>query len=189
MDQEQFDKYQIFTEQTIFDLSQRVTELENKLNIITNLLEISRYINQYIKDPNLFLIINDMIMGVFGAKYSSLYIKNNDNWEAVEQSTEYSFEDEQIKLILDHHEDGFIINSDTPIYDRQEEDEKVYSCLGVPIQVDNRMLGFIIVQHKEKNFFSLEHSMFLSSVGNHIGVAIENNILYRQIKESLVSNN
>ena len=71
MDSEKFEKYQRFTEQTIFDLSQQITELEQKLNVFTNLLEISNYINQYIKSQNLFPLINDMLIGVFGAKYST----------------------------------------------------------------------------------------------------------------------
>lgn len=34
MDSEKFEKYQRFTEQTIFDLSQQITELEQKLNVL-----------------------------------------------------------------------------------------------------------------------------------------------------------
>ena len=74
MKSEEFEKYQHFTEQTIFELSQQVITLEKKLNMFTNLLEISKYINQYIKDPNLFPLINDMLIGVFGAKFSNIYI-------------------------------------------------------------------------------------------------------------------
>ncbi|MDD3174166.1 MAG: GAF domain-containing protein [Herbinix sp.] len=185
MDQEQFDNYQHFTEKTIYDLSQKVIVLENKLNIITNLLEISKFINQYIKDPNLFGLINDMIIGVFGAKYSIIYEKISDSWEIVARSAFYSYLEEEKKLIIDHQEAEFIINSDTPIYGNQKEEDNVYSCLGVPIKVDNQILGFIIIQHKEKNYFSSDHLMFLSSIGNHIGVAIENNLLYKQIKEQL----
>ncbi len=185
MNPEQFEKYQLFTEKTIHNLSQQVTLLENKLNMFTNLLEISRYINQYIKDPNLFPLINDMLIGVFGAKYSTIYIKLNDEYfEAGAQSVYYSFIEAEKELIVDHKEEEFIINSDTPIYASKSEDESIYSCLGVPVKVDNRLLGFILIQHKEKNYFTKEHATFLSSIGNHIGVAIENNILYKQIKDS-----
>lgn len=187
MDQEQFDKYQHFTEKTIFDLSQRVTELENKLNIITNLLEISKFINQYIKDSNLFPLINDMIIGVFGAKYSSIFSKVNNTWEAVAQTSSYSNSEEEKLLISKYQEEEFILNSDSPIYKNKKEEDNAYSCLGVPIKVDNKILGFIIIQHKEKNYFTKDHLMFLSSIGNHIGVAIENNLLYQQLKNN--SNN
>lgn len=185
MNNESFEKYQIFTEQTIFDLSQQVMLLEKKLNVFTNLLEISKYINQYIKDQNLFPLINDMLIGVFGAKYSTIYIKLDEEYiEATPQTFSFSSITEEKKLILDHDEEEFIINSNTPLYATANEDEKVFSCLGVPIKVDNRLLGFILIQHQEKDYFSKDHATFLSSLANHVGVAIENNILYNQIKES-----
>lgn len=187
MDQEQFDNYQHFTENTIYDLSNKIIELENKLNIITNLLEISKYINQYIKDPNLFPLINDMLIGVFGARYSAIYAKNNDNWAAVAQTASYSDLEEK-KLIIEHQEKEFIINSDVPIYRSQYEEDDVYSCMGVPIKVDNRIIGFIIIHHKKKDYFTKDHLMFLSSIGNHIGIAIENNLLYKQIKDGSYHN-
>lgn len=185
MNTEQFEKYQIFTENTINNLSHQITTLETKLNMLTNLLEISKYINQYIKDPNLFSIINDMLIGVFGAKYSTIYIKINDEYfEAIAQNNSYSFSETEKKFIIDNKEEEFIINSDTPIYKSKKEEERIQSCLGVPLKVDNRMLGFILIQHKEKDYFTTEHAVFLSSIGNHIGIAIENNLLYKQIKES-----
>ncbi|MDF2942549.1 MAG: sensor diguanylate cyclase [Herbinix sp.] len=185
MESEQFEKYQVFTEKTINNLSQQIIALENKLNMFTNLLEISKYINQYIKDPNLFPLINDMLIGVFGAKYSSIYIKlNSEYYEAAAQTNSgYLIEDEK-KLIQEHQEEEFIINSNTPIYEKQVDEDSIYSCVGVPVKVDNRLLGFILIQHKEKNYFTKDHAVFLSSIGNHIGVAIENNYLYKRIKES-----
>ena len=185
MDTELFEKYQIFTEKTIFDLSQEVMMLEKKLNVFTNLLEISKYINQYIKDQSLFPLINDMLIGVFGAKYSTIYIKVEQEYiETTPKTFSYSSIEEEKKLILDHNEAEFIINSNTPIYATQNDEDSVFSCLGVPIKVNNRLLGFILIQHKQKDYFSKDHATFLSSLANHVGVAIENNLLYNQIKES-----
>ena len=185
MDAEDFEKYQNFTEKTIYDLSQKVTMLEKKLNIFTNLLEISKYINQYIKNPNLFPIINDMLIGVLGAKYSTIYIKGNgEHFEAASQNFSYTSNEEEKKLIIANKEDEFIINSDLPIYETTKEEDQIYSCLGVPIKLDKRVLGFILIQHREKDYFTKDHALFLTSLGNHIGVAIENNILYNQTKES-----
>ncbi|MBH1939943.1 sensor domain-containing diguanylate cyclase [Mobilitalea sibirica] len=185
MNPEQFEKYQYFTEKTINDLSHKITLLENKLNMFTNLLEISKYINQYIKDPNLLTIINDMLIGVFGAKYSTIYIKLNDEYEEAGASKlSYTFIEAGKKLIYEHKEEKFIINSDTPIYGEDMEEESIHSSLGIPIYVENRLLGFILIQHININYFVEDHAIFLSSIGNHIGVALENNLLYRQIKDS-----
>jgi diguanylate cyclase (GGDEF)-like protein len=50
--------------------------------------------------------------------------------------------------------------------------------------VDYRLIGFILIQHKEINYFSKYQAVFLGLIGNHIGVAIENNFLYKKIKDS-----
>lgn len=182
---ENFEKYQRFTEQTIFDLSKQITELEKKLNVFTNLLEISNYINQYIKSQDLFPLINDMLIGVFGAKYSTIYIKSdNDYIEVTPKKFSYDSIEIEKQLIFKYDQEDFILNSDKPIYPTTDPCTAIYSCLGVPIKVNSGPLGFILIQHREKNYFSKDHSTFLCSLANHVGVAIENNLLYNQIRES-----
>nr|WP_302600200.1 sensor domain-containing diguanylate cyclase [uncultured Cellulosilyticum sp.] len=185
MDNNAFEKYQIFTEKTIADLSSQITILEEKLNVFTNLLEISKYINQYIKSKDLFPLINDMLIGVFGAKYSTIYIKTNNDYIPATPS-EFSFPsiESEKNLITFHHEKEFIINSKTSIYPSNLHATPVFSCLGVPITVNNETLGFIIIQHQQKAYFSAQHATFLSSLANHVGVAIENNLLYNKLKET-----
>lgn len=184
VDAETFERYQHFTEQTIAKLSNRITELESQLNIFTNLLEISQYINQYIKSQNLFPLINDMLIGVFGAKYSTIYIKSNDAYVPV---TPRHFSSDSIseekKLIYAHKEASFVLNSESPIYPVSDESKAIHSCLGVPITMNSKPLGFVMIQHQKCHFFTEQHATFLASLANHIGVAIENNILYNQIKE------
>ena len=185
IDAKDFDKYQRFTEETISSLSNKITELEEQLNVFTNLLEISQYINQYIKSSNLFPLINDMLIGVFGAKYSTIYIKSDNAYIPVtpREFSAFSIEEEK-NLIYKHDEKVFVINSEKPIYDTTEESLIIHSCLGIPIQINNITLGFVIIQHQRENYFTKQHVTFLSSLANHIGVAIENNILYNQIRES-----
>ncbi|MDF2906156.1 MAG: diguanylate cyclase with sensor [Herbinix sp.] len=185
MESNQFEKYQEFTEKTIFNLSQKVTMLEKKLDMFTNLLEISKYINQYIKDPNLFNLINDMLVGVFGAEHSTIYIRmNNDFYEAVSQNIPEDRIEVEKKLILEHNQEEFILSVDHPLYEIKNAEVGIHSSLGVPVKVENRLIGFILIQHTEKNYFSKDHAIFLSLIGNHIGVAIENNFLYKQIRDS-----
>lgn len=185
IDAKSFENYQRFTEQTISNLSNQITSLEEQLNVFTNLLEISQYINQYIKSQDLFPLINDMLIGVFGAKYSTIYIKSNTEYIPVTPS---NFSSNSISaeksLIYKYNESDFVINSNTPIYDTQNQIHAIYSCLGVPIQVNHSPLGFVIIQHQQKNYFTQQHVKFLSSLASHIGVAIENNILYNQIRDS-----
>ncbi|MDF2843687.1 MAG: diguanylate cyclase with sensor [Herbinix sp.] len=184
MNSEQFERYQEFTEKTINQLSWQVTNLEKKLDMFTNLLEISRYINQYIKDPNLFSLINDMLIGVFGAMHSSIYIKSEEEYDAVTQNVSEDISEVEKSLIHLNHNEEFILNSESSIFCDTQEAYEAHSCMGVPVKIDNRLIGYIIIQHKEINYFTKDHAVFLSLIGNHIGVAIENNFLYKQIKES-----
>lgn len=182
---ETFEQYQRLMEDTISHMSAQITDLEQKLNVFTNLLEISQYINQYIKSQDMFPLINDMLIGVFGAKYSTIFIKSDNKYIPVTPKNFSSASIEAEKaLIMANHEDKFILNSDVPIYPTSLDEEAVYSCLGVPIKINSNPLGFIIIQHQQKNYFSKQHATFLFSLANHVGVAIENNILYNQIKES-----
>ncbi|MBP3887296.1 MAG: diguanylate cyclase [Cellulosilyticum sp.] len=185
IDGETFEKYQRFTEQTIANLSNEITKLEEKLDVFTNLLEISQYINQYIKSQDLFPLINDMLIGVFGAKYCTIYIKSDADYIPVtpRQFSAASIDLEKA-LIYKYHQHHFVINSEEPIYQSMGNNQDIYSCLGVPIQINSAPLGFVIIQHQQKYYFTNQHSTFLSSLANHIGVAIENNILYNKIVES-----
>lgn len=179
-----FEKYQRLMEKTILDMSTQIATLEQKLNVFTNLLEISQYINQYIKSQDLFPLINDMLIGVFGAKYSTIYLNTNGVLTSVTPLIfSYHNIEAEKHLIIEHHKEKFIINSQTPIYHANTEEEEIYSCLGVPIKINNTLLGFILIQHQSKQYFSTQHATFLTSLANHIGVAIENNMLYNQIKE------
>lgn len=197
MNNEQFEKYQLFTENTIHKLSEQVTLMEKKLDMFSNLLEISKYINKYIKDPNLFPIINDMLIGVFGAKHSNIYIRLKDeSYEAAAGQEDSELIEAGINLILQHNEKEFVINSEKSLFNfkkrglTKENDEaslqsaKIHSCLGVPVEVDNKKIGFIVIQHNEMNYFTRDHAVFLTLIGNHIGIAIENNLLYKQIIEN-----
>ncbi len=185
MEKEKFEKYQEFTEQTIYKLSQQVMLLEKKLDMFTNMLEISKYINQYIKDPNLFPLINDMLIGVFGANNSTIYIKTDEQfYEAVAHTVPEECIEAEKKLIAKYREEGFVINSAEPVFVKNEGEEEIHSCIGVPVKIDNRLIGFLLIQHREINYFTDDHGIFLSLIGNHIGVAIENNFLYKQIRES-----
>ncbi|WP_054740353.1 GGDEF domain-containing protein [Cellulosilyticum ruminicola] len=83
-----------------------------------------------------------------------------------------------------HQEEPFIINNETPIYEAVKETPPVFSCLGVPITLKKRLLGFIIIAHEEKNYFSAQHTILLSSLASHISVSIENNLLYNKIRET-----
>ena len=69
---DEFESYKKFTNNTIETISQKNMILEKKLDSISNIVEISKYINSNISNDNLIPMINDMIIGILGVTYSSI---------------------------------------------------------------------------------------------------------------------
>lgn len=184
---EEFETYQNFAESTIQIISEKNTKLEKRLDNLTNIVEISKYINSNISDSNLISMINDMIIGISGVTYSSIYLCEFDKLvvkatNSPEVDLKLKFKDHFLQL---NEGKLFTINSKGLL----EEDlirDKIHSIIGIPINLRDKFTGYIIVEHTLCNFFSQEHINFISSIANQIAIAIENNLLYAKVKESSV---
>lgn len=185
---DEFETYQNFAENTIQVMSEKNSKLEKKLDSITNIVEISKYINSNLSDKNLITRINDMIIGILGATYSSIYILEGN--ELVIKATNHKnnqmeiYEEEYYKEIINGH--PFIINSKKCIFSSSLENNEIHSIIGVPIELRENFIGHIIVEHALNNFFGYDHIKFISSIANQIAIALENNALYNQIRENSI---
>jgi diguanylate cyclase (GGDEF)-like protein len=184
---EEFETYQNFAESTIQIISEKNTKLEKRLDNLTNIVEISKYINSNISDPSLISMINDMIIGILGVTYSSIYLFEFD--KLVVKATNSDEVDLNLKF-KDHFvelNEGklFILNS-KGVKDEDLIKDKIHSIIGIPINLRDKFTGYIIVEHTLWNFFSQEHVNFISSIANQIAIAIENSLLYAKVKESSI---
>ncbi len=182
---EEFETYQNFAEGQIQILNEKNIKLEKNLDALVNIVEISKYINSYLSDDNLIPMINDMIIGILGVKYSSIYLRENGNLmiKATNVNSKYamSIKNEYLRRI----ENGkpFILNSKESLFKNNSDREEVHSVIGVPIQIRDKFIGYILVGHTLWNFFTYDHIKFISSIANQIAIAIENSILYKEIQE------
>lgn len=186
---EEFQTYQNFAESTIQMINSKNTKLEKKLDAIINILEISEYINSNVSDDNLISIINDMIIGILGVTYSSIYIKEKNKFVIkatnIQRDNYYYFEREFYN-VLDYSK-PFVVNCKQPDFDEQKLNKKcTRSIIGVPINLREKLLGYIVVEHTLWKFFSQDHIKFISAIANQIGIALENNFLYKKVRESAV---
>lgn len=184
---EEFETYQNFAESTIQIISEKNTKLEKRLDNLTNIVEISKYINSNISDPSLISMINDMIIGILGVTYSSIYLFEFD--QLVVKATNSDMVDLNLKF-KDHFVDLkegklFILNS-KGVKDEDLIKDKIHSIIGIPINLRDKFTGYIIVEHTLWNFFSQEHINFISSIANQIAIAIENSLLYAKVKDSSI---
>ena len=185
---QEFESYQNFSEKNLQMTMEKVIKLEKSLDAMANIVEVSKYINSYLGDKNLIPMINDMILGILGVSYSSIYIQEEGALEikATNKTLEYCyyFNDERFSSF--RKEEPFIINSKSAIYMSEDTNNEIHSLIGVPIRLRDKFIGYIIVEHTLWNFFSDEHIKFINSIANQIAIALENNFLYNKVRESAI---
>lgn len=184
---QEFSTYQNFAEKQIQIMSEKNTELEKKLDVLANVVEISKYINSNISDDNLIPMINDMIIGILGVTYSTIYLKE-PNGDLIVRACNikvpnYNIISNEIFSLVGSKE-PIVINSREPMFNEFKNKLNIHSTIGVPITLRDKFRGYIVVEHTLFDFFGHGHIKFISAIANQIGIAIENNILYKKVKEA-----
>lgn len=182
---EEFETYQNFAELKMQHLNEKNIELEKNLDALTNIIEISKYINSYISDDNLMAMINDVVVGVLGVSYSTIYLLEHGKYVVKATNTgSYISTFDFYNTDYINAKDGFVINSTNPLFPNRADRPDIHSVIGVPIKIRDEFIGYIIVEHTFFKFFNNEHIEFLSSIANQIAIAIENSLLYKKVEES-----
>lgn len=184
----EFQQYQQVTEAKIQQLSESNISLEKRLDALSNIVEVSNYVNSFLSSENLISMINDMIIGILGVTHCTIYILEDN--ELVVKATNggkgTAWLTGQCKKYIKERQ-NFIINSKQPIMTCKETCKdimKIYSRMGVPIKIREKFIGYIILDHTHHNFFTVDHEIFVNAISNQIAIAIENSILYREIKNA-----
>ncbi len=188
---DEFETYQTFAESTMQMINEKNTKLERNLDALTNIVEISKYINSNVSDENLIQIINDMIIGILGVTYSSIYLLNDKDKNLIVKATNIENHDLNFKnygnYCMLNNEEPFVVNCKEPIFLSNNKKVDIHSIIGVPIYSRDIFKGYIIVEHTLWNFFSQDHIAFISSITNQIGIALENNFLYSKVRENSIT--
>ena len=75
----ELDVYKKLVKEESDRLKQQNDSLQYKLSITSNLLDISKYLNTRIANDNIFNVINDVAIAIFGVKYSTIIVKESEN--------------------------------------------------------------------------------------------------------------
>ena len=180
----EYESYQHNTEYRLQNLSSLNMYLEKNINILSNIVEISNYVNSFVSSENLMATINDMIIGILGVTHSTVYILEEQDFiiKATSLKSEIKYNDEKcVKLIQNRRE--FVLNSEASIVTCDDNTE-IHSVMGIPIGVGDKFIGYIIVMHSLYNFFTDDHRVFLTSIASQVAIAIENSILYNKIQKA-----
>ena len=173
-----YNRYQSNAEMKIQELSKKNINMENKLNSISNIVEIGKYINSSISNEDFILKINDLIVGILGSAYSAIYlVENYNNSVANIRSLKQS---KYVKYFQNNQE--FRLNSATNLNDVESKKE-IHSAIGAPIIIRGKMIGYIVAEHTHINFFTDEHMKLLRSITTQVAIALENYNLYKKVEE------
>lgn len=184
----EFEGYKKFTNSTIQILTDKNIILEKKLDSISNIVEISKYINSNISNDNLIPMINDMILGILGVVHSSIYLREED--KLILKATNvreqcFNIHDNEYKDRIENGE-TFVINCNNADFCRCFGRTSIHSIIGVPVLLGQKFIGYIIVEHGLQDFFTNDHIKFLKAISNQIAIALENSQLYKKVKESSI---
>ena len=180
-----FERYQKTTENKIQELSKKNTQYEKDLDMLSNIILISNYINSNLSSSNIIQMINDTIIGVMGVTQSSIYLQEDDKFiiKITNGSKESIKLTDKCKSFIRCHK-IFIINSKDFITRDLDKGIEIHSRIGVPIKIKENFIGYIVVDHTHYNFFSEFHKGFISAIASQIAIAIENSILYKKIENA-----
>lgn len=179
----EYETYQQFSEKHMQDLINKNIRLEKNIDALSNIVEISRYINSYLSDDNLFNMINDMILGILGVTYSTIFILENGELNIKASNIDnMNIKLTSVELKNMSNEQEFILNNENTIKQSGNGEVDIHSIMGIPIALRKKFIGYILVEHKMFNFMTMELKVFLKSISNQIAIIIENSFLYRQLE-------
>jgi diguanylate cyclase (GGDEF)-like protein len=180
----EYETYQKFSEQHIQELNQKNVRLEKSIDSLSNIIEVSKYINTYFSSDNLISMINDMILGILGVTYSTIFLIENDKLIVKASNIEnMNINLTSIESVYVNNGEEFLINSKKPLKQMGEHRVDIHSSMGAPIKLRDKFIGYIIVEHNLYKFMTIELKLFLRSIANQIAIAIENSLLYRELEK------
>ncbi len=180
----EYETYQIFSEQHMQEENEKNVKLEKSIDFLSNIIEVSKYINTFFSNDNLISMINDMILGILGVKYSTIFLVESSEL-TVKASNIENMDINLTSKEFDYINKGeeFLINSKETIKQTGEHNVEIHSIMGSPIKLGDKFIGYIIVEHNLYKFMTIELKLFLRSIANQIAIAIENSSLYKELEK------
>ncbi len=179
-----YESYQKMAEETMQKQSTKIVELDKKLDMMSLIVEISEYINKYLGSSEIVSIINDIMIGILGVTYSSVYLVKNRKLKLKVSNLK---DTEHHCIIKDFNKKNFklstsLINTCANICTNKSME--IHSSIFMPIYLKDNILGAIVVEHNIYNYLTEEHIKLLTALSNQIAICLENNNLYNKIKEN-----
>ena len=156
-------------------------EMEEKLRILESIVKFGSFLNSILSKPNFLEILNNMIISMLNIDYSTIYLIEDNKYISKVSNNESA-----LMVLDDNNISSNYSNTITTFNIEKKYNEgniSIYkSIMTVPLIVGERIIGYIFLEHLEKNRFNLKYEEYIKKVANLIAVAIENAQLYRNLE-------
>lgn len=169
--------------------------LNNTIAELSTLQEISKFANSVLNIKELINIINDMIIGVIGVNYCSIFLideKTSNNFYLDSTNIKDNNIFQALKLFIaskylpEFKLKGAVMiegkTSDIPNYPFAEE-RGIKTFLITSIQSHRNLLGLIIVESTFDLAFEERKKNMLNTICNQVSIAIENAVIYEKMEK------
>lgn len=183
--------------QSLEAANKRLEETNEKLNKSVaefyTLQQISKAIATIMDINELLGFVNDVIIGVMGANYSTVILLNKENGKMEIKMTNIA-SDEELKILkgnINFEELINVVSKGQSLLENNMDESKykftsgreIKSLLCIPLSSKNETHGMVLIEFKRIGSFDEEHLKFLSVIANQVSVTLENVGLYEKMQK------
>ena len=163
---------------------------------LSTIQEVSNVVNSTLDIKELFDLVNDVIIGLLGAAYCTIFLRTDGSEKITVKSSNITNEkylddlkEKVIPKMFDLVEDSHksVANNIDPYSYPNGLDRGIESTLFVPIGNKGKTLGVILAEHTMQNWADDQTRKFVETVANQVGLAVENAMLYEEMERLAVT--
>lgn len=148
--------------------------------------ETSHRINSEIDIDEMLFFLRKQLMKSFQPEELCFVLKENNKFQLAEASSEF-FNTQEGLVYIDYVAKHFESLKD-PLFIADfsrllESDVNYKSMMAIPMIVEQQLIGFSIVLHKDSYFFSFDSFKLMQSIIQHSSLAISNSFLRHKLQE------
>lgn len=167
--------------------------LNNTIAELSTLQEISKFANSVLNIKELINIINDMIIGVIGVNYCSIFLIEENTGNSYLETTNIQDKNllQNIKLnlvskyITQFKSRGLTMveGSVSEVHDYPSaKDRDIKTFLITSLQSHRNFLGLVLVESSFDGIFEERKKNMLTTICNQVSIAIENAVIYDKME-------
>lgn len=181
------------------DLEVANEKLAYSIGEFFTLQQVSQAIGSILDMDELMKFVNDIILGIMGAKCSTIILFDDKSSKLKVHTTNVTEGKDYVSLSdnISCHILLNVLGSGTPVHDNNVDSSQysfvsgrnVKSLICVPITAKFKKFGLILIEQNFQNAFDKDKVRLLNVIAQQVGMAMENADLYRNMHELAVRDN